>query len=898
MTRAAMAASVVAVLSALSTAGAVNTPPGAPGLAVADRPDDEGGVLVVTITASPDDGAGDDDVERYEVRRKQAGGDWALIRTVNATDRATYVINDDGLTNGTAYHYNVQAFDRQLASDPVTASGMPLDNTKPRPPRNLSITDVPDDQGTALQIGFAKSPDDGAGVGDVIRYDVQRKRPGGNFERVQSIDATGATSYHFIDNGVTPGDEYVYRVRAYDGTQSSDPLVGRGTPIDNLKPAPPGSLQITDHPGDEGRALDLVIGKSPDDGGGAGDVRQYQVFRQEGTSAFEPIAQIRATGADSYSFTDTGRTPGTEYTYQARAFDGTNLSDPATASGTPQDNAAPSPPANVTVSDVPNDNGGVLEVSFEASKDDGRRADDVVSYEVMRKRGSEDFAPLTTVTATDAASYGFSDSTVVNNVTYTYRVRAFDGTNTSPWASGSGKALDDTPPAPPATFTVVATPNMVGAADISFQASPDDTPAHPEVRRYEIYRKQDAGAWPTEPAITVPGTGAASYSVRDTGLTLGQQYTYKARAVAPTGQSEFTTERTITAGDLRKPRPPRNVTARDRPDDSGGAVYVRFLRSPDDGGGRSIVRTYNVFRQLTSTQPGPVTCVTTVTANGSASYQILDTGPSLEDFRTYTYWVVAYTATGVASDDSNTAEARPEDNIILAAPTTLTARDRPGDSGGAIILSWTRSTSEDGGPPPPPPPSGPRHAGGPSAQTERRIYEVFRRQAGEDWPPAPSKIVPTSVTGNPLTTLDSGLPNGVQFEYRVRLRINSAISPFSNIARAAASAGGSAPSAAGDGGGLTVTIANAPQSATAGSAISVKVRVEGKGESCVRLAWTTAGSGTWWATTEMTGKGAYDAYFSLAPGDVGPGDEVRMVAVAAEAGEEVQSEEVGVQITR
>ena len=852
-----------------------NDPPGTPGIDAVDKPDDQGGVIVVTIRASADDATGADDVTRYNVYRRTAAGSYSFRLKIAAQDKTSYAFQDTNLVNGRLYYYQVKAYDGRQYSATAEDSATAKDNRGPRPPRNPRAKDVPNDHGTALVVRWDRSGDDGAKADDVSNYRIYRKRVGGTFSRIARITAVGALAYEMVDNGLVPGETYNYRIRAYDGTRESDPVDAQGTPLDNLAPGAPQNLSVADRPNDQGGALVLTWDRSADDGAGAGDVKRYEIYREADavTSAFATVASVDATGATSYGYTDAGLTPAQKYNYEVRAFDGSKLSAAAQGSGTPLDDRPPSPPTNVMVVDVASDNGGAVSVSFTASRTDGNGADDVVEYEVERKKGDDSYTALRTIPATDSISYSFADTGLTDGVTYTYRVQATDGSNYSDAATGSGASEDNTPPGPPTNLAVVVTPDAMGSVDITFDASPDDVAGHREVKKYEIFRRTSSGSWKPDPAIKIAATALPNYSFTNTGLKVGVEYRYRVLARGDTGVSTFTATVSVTPTDTRKPAAPRNLTAADRSDDDGEAINLAWNASPDDGAGYKNVGEYWVYRKFTGV-PEASKRVKRVTATQSASYETTDTN-DLQNLRAYTYTVVAVSTTGVKSDPSNEAEGIPRDNLVLAAPTNLVARDKDGDSGGVIEIYWTRSTSEAGGGGPPPPPFGTSGDDGAAATVDE--YELFRRPLGGSWPDTPLKSVSTDQSGDPLLTEDTGLQNGRTYEYKVRYRAGTAISPFSNSDTAAALADGASSSGGGaTENGLTVRIVDAPAEAPAGEAFSVVVSVQGSGLSSVRLLYTDA-DGEWLATEGVDGSGSYETIFTVTP-DGGSATTLRAVA--------------------
>jgi hypothetical protein len=91
--------------------------------------------------------------------------------------------------------------------------------------------------------------------------------------------------------------------------------------------------------------------------------------------------------------------------------------------------APPAPPTNVTAKDNPNDKGGIINITWDKSADDGAGANNVTGYEILksteRDGGYEHIGG-----AAPGATY-FSDSNVKNKVNYFYKVRALSPLGTS-----------------------------------------------------------------------------------------------------------------------------------------------------------------------------------------------------------------------------------------------------------------------------------------------------------------------------------------------------------------------------------------------------------------------------------------------------------------------------------
>lgn len=173
--------------------------------------------------------------------------------------------------------------------------------------------------GTA-SLSWTAASDDTA----VARYNVHRSStPGFAPTAANRVGQTAATS--FTDSGVAAGAWY-YKVTAEDAAGNIGPASAEApatVTLDTTAPSTPSGLQVS--PADT--SATLTWSPSNDDVGVSG----YKVTRN-GSQVGTP---------SSVSFTDTGLTPGTTYTYAVAAFD---------AAG---NTSAPSAPVTVTTSAAP-----------------------------------------------------------------------------------------------------------------------------------------------------------------------------------------------------------------------------------------------------------------------------------------------------------------------------------------------------------------------------------------------------------------------------------------------------------------------------------------------------------------------------------------------------------------
>ncbi|MCD6326699.1 fibronectin type III domain-containing protein [bacterium] len=92
--------------------------------------------------------------------------------------------------------------------------------------------------------------------------------------------------------------------------------------------------------------------------------------------------------------------------------------------GSSSSNAPPRPPIGIALQDRPNDAGGAIEITWEASKDDSRGRGTVNSYSIYRSEQPQSgFVKIKTVSS-GKEEYRYNDEEVENDKRYYYRVTA------------------------------------------------------------------------------------------------------------------------------------------------------------------------------------------------------------------------------------------------------------------------------------------------------------------------------------------------------------------------------------------------------------------------------------------------------------------------------------------
>lgn len=186
----------------------------------------------------------------------------------------------------------------------VVSTGPAPDTTPPTVPGNLTVTGT-----TASTITLSWTASQDQGGSGLAGYRIFRD--GG----IVPIGTT--TGLTFTDTGRAPNTSYSYTVVAFDNatppneSNPAGPVTGTTTgapPPDTTPPSVPQNLTVT---GTTATTVTLSWQASTDNAGGSG-VAGYRIYR-DGAG---PVGTV--TGL---TFTDTGRTPSTAYSYRVSAFD-------------------------------------------------------------------------------------------------------------------------------------------------------------------------------------------------------------------------------------------------------------------------------------------------------------------------------------------------------------------------------------------------------------------------------------------------------------------------------------------------------------------------------------------------------------------------------------------------
>jgi hypothetical protein len=374
------------------------------------------------------------------------------------------------LTPGAGYGVSDDAFVAKIFED-----------LPPLAPENLRASGV-----TVSSITLAW--DDVSGNED--GFEVERKSGlAGTFSRIATV-AAGVETYS--DGGRPEGTAYFYRVRAFNDI--GDSAYSNEAELTTLSAAPTG-LSAT---AVNSRRVDLAW--TDHSGGETG-------FRVERRSDAAPAwAAVGTTGANVTAYID--RTVREETTYDYRVF-ATNAGGDSAASNT----ASATTPV-LTIPDPPSGLQAVAVSSFSVDLAWTDNSYDEDGFRIERKTGVD--GTWAQVGSVGADIVAFQDSGLADDVTYFYRVRAYNNAGESSYSNEAGATTPEYRPRlrVPIAGIAFGNVNICGAAVMMTTLYNDG--AAP-LRVSAIGRTSGSAQWTyasPAPTFIVPAAGSTAISVR------------------------------------------------------------------------------------------------------------------------------------------------------------------------------------------------------------------------------------------------------------------------------------------------------------------------------------------------------------------------------------------------
>jgi len=483
--------------------------------------------------------------------------------------------------------------------------------------------------------------------------------------------ATGATSYEIYRNGslylsglsssttsftntgsnVSGGTTYTYFVRARNSTGTRDSGTVSATTSNSCGAAIPGAFTLQSATaGCSGSGPQVVLSWSVATG-----VTSYEIYRNG--SLYQSGLSSSTT---SFANTGSNVSGGTTYTYFVRARNSMGTRDSGTVSATTSSSCGAAIPGAFTLqSATAGCSGSDPQVALSWSAATG-----ATSYEIYRN-GSLYLSGLSSSTT----SFTNTGSNVSGGTTYTYFVRARNGTGTRDSGTVSATTSSSCGAAIPGAFTLQSATAGCSGSDsqvvLTWSAATGAT-------SYEIYRNG---------TVYVSGLSSSTTSFTNTGSNVsgGTTYTYFVRARNSMGTRDSGTVSATTSSSCGGTFPAAFTLQSAAAGCSGSSPQVVLTWTPSSG-----ATTYEIHRNGSLYLSGVASNTTAFT----------NTGSNVAGATTYTYFVRA--RNGAGTRDSGTLTATTSSSCGGGVPGAFSLQSATAGCSGSspqITLIWTPSPS-------------------------------------------------------------------------------------------------------------------------------------------------------------------------------------------------------------
>ena len=409
--------------------------------------------------------------EGYVIYRRTEGGSYAEI---GRTSGNTY---SDTIGAGIKYYYAVAVYSGSRTEDKCPEVGV-MYLAEPAVTGASNIT-------SGVQVKWSK-------VTGATGYIVYHKGAGKGWARI--ADIKDGSTVNYTDTTAASGTTYTYTVRAYNKDTMSD--------WNSTKSL----MRISDTTltGASNITSGVQVKWSKVTG-----ATGYIVYRKGAGKGWARIADIKS--GSTVSYTDKTAASSTTYTYTVRAYNGNTMGDWHSAKSLMRI-------SDTTLTGASNITYGV-QVKWS-------RVTGATGYIVYRKSGSGSWGRIADIKSGSTVSY--IDKTAASGTTYTYTVRAYNGSTMGDWHSAkSVKRLSD--------------PKLTSASKVSGGINVRWTRVT-GATGYIVYRKSGSGSWGRIADIK----SGSTVSYTDRTAKAGTTYTYTVRAYNGNTMGDWSSVKVIT----------------------------------------------------------------------------------------------------------------------------------------------------------------------------------------------------------------------------------------------------------------------------------------------------------------------------------------------------------------
>jgi hypothetical protein len=620
----------------------------------------------------------------FKIERSPNGtSDWTQIATVGAN---VIAYSSSGLNCGTIYYYRVHAYNAGGESDYSNTASATTVVCTPYEPDTLIASPI-----SRTQIDLAWTDNSRVESG----FKIERS-PNGTSGWTQ-IATVGANVTTYSDTGLTCSTTYYYRVRAYNAGGNSDySNTAHATTVVCAADVP---SHLIATPASQTR-IDLAWTDNSNNEDG---------FRIERSPDGVTWTSVYTTAASVVAYTDADLPCGETFYYRIQAYNAGGTSDYSNTAYATTIVCTPDRPKDLTAT-------AVSQTQIDLTWMDN--GDDEEGFKIER---SPDGLAWTRIAIIGANVTDYSDSGLICNTTYYYRVHAYSAGGESDYSHIASATTVVCTPAMPDNLT--ATPASQTQIDLAWTGNSDNESG------FQIERSPDGATGWTQ--IAVVDANVTHFS--NLGLVCGTTYYYRVRAHNAGGESDYS-NMTSSTTIVCSPAAPGNLTATPV---SQTQVDLAWMDNSDNESGFRIERS-----------PDGTTGWTQIAAVDAdvTRYSDLD----MICNTTYYYRVHAYNAGG-ESGYSDTASAV----TVICTPATPNNLTATPVSQTQIDLAWTDDSDNASG------------------------FQIERSSDGAaDW------VEIADVSTNNVSYSDADLTCGETFYYRIRAYNAGGNSGYSNTAQA------------------------------------------------------------------------------------------------------------------
>ncbi|NLX46554.1 MAG: hypothetical protein GXY70_00045 [Euryarchaeota archaeon] len=386
-----MGASVYSLKADVTVDTLVITVPGAPTNVVANPGD---GTVEISWDAPLNDGGSP--ITGYMVYRGDVGGNLTALITLGVQLNYT----DLGLENGHTYHYAVTALN-SIGESSRSAEATATPATVPSAPRNLTATLDGND------VILTWEAPEGDGGSPILNYTIYSGTISGDLEYLYRV----GDLLTYTDTMSLPSTTFYYQVTATNA-------LGEG-PRSNEASSDP-DLPTSPSLSGEADGDAVVLTWTTPASSGSSAVTNYKVYRGNTSGALTMIAEL----GNVLTYQDDDVVPGATYFYKVTAVNDQG-EGPFSNEVSVMTGSAPSAPRNLQATT----GNATVTLTWEAPETDGGW--DITGYKVYR--GTSEGSETLLITLGDVTTY--TDSAVVNDQTYYYRVSAVNDVGEGPLTS-------------------------------------------------------------------------------------------------------------------------------------------------------------------------------------------------------------------------------------------------------------------------------------------------------------------------------------------------------------------------------------------------------------------------------------------------------------------------------